>query len=396
MRLSVARAALGAILLGLAFFLFTPFARAEEREPATEKQKAHSFQIESVDVAWTAYEQRGKGYQSKANSKYLTDPGDASLTVFQPQLLVVARQNEHITHRFWMPIDFVTSASANAIDRGRNVDVITNSSRQNEAISFDWQVAYQAAKWSAQVHNDIHLEENFRSWASGMGATLNLADDSATLSGSVNEVLDWFSGYDGMGFKTGRQNRSTSNANLGFTQVLTPYTVVHANYGASFQSGTMGNTWNSVPLVTGERIAERLPFSRWRHAVVGRFAQWLPWDGALKGSYRFYVDNWGVVAHAVEGQLLQRVHPYLFLRGSYRFYKQNGVDFFSTLAQGTENRFTADSDLGPFDSHTVGFKLVAELPFVFNGCHVDAGYERYWRTDGLSVNVALWQAGARF
>ncbi|MFO0737705.1 MAG: DUF3570 domain-containing protein [Labilithrix sp.] len=386
MRLSV----VAAILL-----LASP-ALAEEREPETEKKRAHSFEIESVEVAFSSYEQRGKGYQSKANSKYLTERGDAGLTVLQPQVLVVARQNEHIVHRFWVPIDFVTSASANAIDRGRNVDVVTNSSRQNESIAFNWRIAYEAAKWQSQLQNDVHIEENFRSWAAGLGAQVSLADDNLTLAGNVNEVLDWFSGYDGLGFKTGRVNRSTSNVNGGITQILTPYTVVHANYGVSFQSGQLSNTWNTVPFVTGDRFAEKLPSNRWRHAVVGRFAQWLPWDGALKGFYRFYADNWGVVAHAFEGQLLQRVFSNLYVRASYRYYTQTPVDFFTTLTDGLQNYFTADSDLARFDSQTVGAKLVADFPWVFNGAHVDAGYERYWRTDGLRVNMGIFQAGARF
>jgi hypothetical protein len=72
------------------------------------------------------------------------------------------------------------------------------------------------------------------------------------------------------------------------------------------------------------------------------------------------------------------------------------VDFFTTLADRSFRYFTADSDLGAFDSHTAGFKVSAELPMLFRGAHIDAGYERYWRTDGLTVNVALWQAGARF
>jgi hypothetical protein len=157
----------------------------------------------------------------------------------------------------------------------------------------------------------------------------------------------------------------------------------------------MSNTWNSVP-ATFERVMEHVPRHRVRHAIVGRFAQWLPWDGALKGFYRFYGDGWGIVAHAVEGQLLQRLSPLLYVRGSYRFYTQTPADFFTTLMRGTEPVFTADSDLGRFDSHTVGGKVTAEIPWVFHGGHIDMGYERYWRTDGLTVNVALWQAGARF
>ena len=355
-----------------------------------------SFRIDQVDTAFTAFSQRGVGYQSKANSKSLLDPGSSALEVFQPQVLVVAHQGEHITHRFWFPVDIVTSASANAIDRGRVPDMITQSSRQNEAIAFDWNVAYATTKWSTSSHNDIHIEENFRSWATGVGATLNLADDNAVVAASANEVLDWFAGYDGVGVKVGRTTRATSNGNVGITQILTPYTVVHANYGLSTQNGTLSNTWNTVPVFTGERIAESMPRNRIRQDFVGRFAQWLPWDGALKGFYRFYADDWGVRAHALEGQLLQRVHRLVYLRGSYRYYTQTAVSFFTIRDLGNDRFYTADSDLARFDSQTAGIKAVVELPFLFKGAHADAGYERYWRTDGLTVNVALWQAGTRF
>ena len=77
-------------------------------------------------------------------------------------------------------------------------------------------------------------------------------------------------------------------------------------------------------------------------------------------------------------------------------HAQSGVDFFTTLADRSLTFFTADSDLGAFDSHTVGGRVTADIPGLFPGAHIDAGYERYWRTDGLTVNVALWQAGARF
>lgn len=355
-----------------------------------------SFRIDQVDSAFTGFSQRGLGYQSKANSVSYADRGSEALEVFQPQVLVLASQGEHIKHQFWFPVDIVTSASANAIDRGRVPDMITQSSRQNESIGLDWTVAYETTKWTASAHNNLHIEENFRSWATGMGATLNLADDNAVVSGGANEVIDWFAGYDGLGVKVGRTTRATSNANAGITQILTPYTVVHANYGISTQNGTLSNTWNTVPVFTGERIAEQLPHNRIRQDFVGRFAQWLPWDGALKGFYRFYLDTWGVTAHALEGQLLQRVHKLVYLRGSYRWYTQTAVNFFTEKILGTDSFYTADSDLAKFVSQTVGGKVVVELPFLFKGAHADAGYERYWRTDGLTVNVALWQAGTRF
>lgn len=386
-------------LLAIAGTLAGSSARADEPiAPKPPPPNLSTFTIESFDTALTAYQQRGHGYQSKAGQKSLSDPGSSALEVFQPQLLVVARQGEHIVHRFWMPIDIVTSASANAIDRGRGAgpDMVSNSSRQNEAAAIDWHVAYETPRWTTSIHNNLHVEENFGSWTAGIGATFNLADNDATVSASANQVLDWFSGYDGFGNKIGRQQRGTSNANVGLTQILTPTTIVHANYGLSTQSGTLSNTWNTAPFDLGFRLAEVVPRNRIRHALVGRFAQWLPWNGTLKGFYRYYTDDWGVRAHAIEGQLLQRIHPLVYLRGSYRFYSQTAVDFFTTHAVLSDTFFTADSDLAKFTSQTVGGKAVFELPFLFKGAHADVGYERYWRSDGLRVNVALWQGGARF
>jgi hypothetical protein len=388
----------GSILVAaiVTIVLFPSLALADDAFQLTAP-KPRGFEIESVDTAFTAYEQKGFGYQSKAGP-LLLGPGSQRLTVFQPQVLVLARQGERITHRLWVPIDVVTAASANALDKGRvPPDVMTQASRQNQAIAFDWTATYAAPRdFSASARNNVHVEENFRSWGTGAGATMSFAEDNATLSANANQIFDWFTKYDALGHKLGRTTRSTTNGNVGFTQILTPTTVVHANYGLSAQYGENTNTWNTVPFATFERIAEHVPRHRTRHALVGRFAQFLPWNGALKGFYRFYADGWGIVAHAAEVQLLQRLSPLLFVRGSYRYYTQTAASFFTTLAQREMPFFSADSDLGRFDSQTAGFKLSAEVPFLFRGAHIDAGYERYWRTDGLTVNVALWQAGARF
>lgn len=398
-------------MAALAFALACVFersARADDAEttlhldPEIEKslhQKRHSFVLESVETALTAYQQDGLGYQSKAGPR-ATSPGSERLTVFQPQLLVIARQNENIVHRFWAPVDLITAASPNANDKERvPPDVMSNASRQNQAFSFDWTTTYEAPKQGLSVFgkSGVHAEENFRSWSTGAGGTFSFADDNATISANANQAYDWFDRYDILGHRHGRASRSTSNGNLGFTQIVSPTTVVHANYGLSLQFGELSNTWNSVPMDTLDRELELMPRRRIRHAFVARFAQYLPWDGALKGFYRLYVDNWGIAAHSAEVQLLQRLTPLLYVRGTYRYHTQTAADFFTTLGTRATMYRTADSDLGAFDAQTAGFKVTADLPSLpFRSAHIDAGYERYWRTDGLTVNVALWQAGARF
>ncbi len=383
--------------LGAALALAAGAARAEGAD-ATEEPGPR---LESVEVALTAFEQDGAGYQSQAGRR-VSDPGSERLTVFEPQVLASIRQSARVRHQVWIPFDMVTSASANATDSRRTPpDMMSQASRQNQAGTLDWTTTYAARRGTDVALRDaFHLEENFRSWTTALSASQSLAEDNATVSAAASHTYDWFDSYDPLGHRLGRTNRTTTHGTVGASQILTPTTVVHAAYGLSVQYGTLGNTWNTVPLPYDRRVNEDLPRSRVRHAASARFAQYLPWDGALKGHYRFYADDWGLVAHTAELQLHQRFTGTLRARASYRFHDQSGVDFFTTMAAPDQAPRASDSDLAPFRAHAVGGKLTLELPrgrsSPLRELRFEAGFEHYWRTDGLRVNVALWQSALRF
>jgi hypothetical protein len=187
-------------------------------------------------------------------------------------------------------------------------------------------------------------------------------------------------------------------ASLGFTQVLGPTTVVNLNYGLTVQAGELGNTWNAVPLTSGVRGPELLPDERVRHAVVGRMSQFLPWNGALRLYDRFYADDWGIIANSAEGQILQRLSPELYVGALYRFHTQNGPRFFTTLAPVDATLRTADSDLAPLQSHTIGAKIVGDAPGggIAHAIHYEVEYDRYFRTNDLRMDVVTCALGLSF
>ncbi len=127
---------------------------------------------------------------------------------------------------------------------------------------------------------------------------------------------------------------------------------------------------------------------RYRHALVGRLVQGLPWNASLKVSYRFYADSWGALSQTVELFLYQRINRYVYLRGTYRAHLQKGVDFYQELAPLGDGYRTADSDLATFDAHTFGGKIALELPLrKIRLLDLDFAYERYIRSNDLRVNV---------
>jgi hypothetical protein len=364
---------------------------------------ARPYSIDSIFTRYTHLDQNGHGYQSQAGPSTFPrvnpgDPGSEYLTVEQPQVVITAHQGERITHTLWLPVDVVTAASPDALD------AVSTASRTNEAAALQLASSYAATRTtSVGVAGGFHFEEQFRSWNVGAVFARSFAEDNSVLALSVNEVFDWFDKFDIHGDRLGRTARSSTNANIGLTQLLSPSTVAHVDYGVTLQAGTLGNTWNSVPihvptLPAGSVGDELLPSFRQRHAFSGRLVQWLPWRGALHASYRFYVDDWGLQAHSVEAQLYQRLTRWLYVRATYRVHQQNGVSFFTTLALSTDSPRTADSDLAPFVAQTVGGMVAFDLDMVprLRALHLEVGYERYWRTNDLAVDIYTGAVGIRF
>ena len=381
--------------IALLVLAWTSFARADDTPVDVSKilgaRADDSLQITSVAMRLSAYEQEGHGYQSKAGPEQ--GPGSERLTVFQPQLEVRARQGDRITHRIWVPVDIVTSASANAIDRGATPDVISNASQHNEAGSIDWTVGYKAADATTLTFRSAaHLEEEFRSWLVGASVNQGFFEQNTNVSLGILSSLDWFDRFDLTGVRQGITRRSSVTGSLAVSQVLSPTTIVEASYGITTQAGELGNTWNIVP-IRGETVDhEIMPPSRLRHALVARVAQALPWNAVLKGYYRFYADDWSMVAHTFEAQLLQHLGRSLYVGFGWRHHTQTGVDFFTTLADPSMRPRTADSDLAPLDSDSftgrVGVDVPRAIATVAGGTlHFDLAYERYVRTNDLSANA---------
>jgi Protein of unknown function (DUF3570) len=351
-----------------------------------------TFRVESVTTRLTSFNQFGNGYQAQGGPTPAS-PGSERATILEPQVEVDATQGSRLSHRFWVPVDVVTNASADAID------VMSNASRHVESGAIDWTAKYKIdADSDVSVRSGIHLENPFRSWTAGLAWSRALADGDTVVSASTLEVFDWFDRFDIHGGRHGRTDRTSTTVSAGLTQVLTPTTVANLNYGVTLQRGEMGNTWNSVPIARDARGPEVLPDERVRHALVVRAAQFLPWNGALHLYYRFYADDWGTVANSVEGELLQRVSRGLTLGALYRVHRQTGVDFFTTLASPDALLRTSDSDLAPFDAQTVGGKIVIDTPLrtEIRAVHVELGYERYFRTNDLHVDVFTCATGYRF
>lgn len=329
------------------------------------------------------------GYQSQWGMNR-AGPGSELLWVLSPTLYTRIRQPGGVTHDIYLPIDIITAASPDALD------AVSSASRDNEAFDLDiYSRARTDEDTTLSLHWGAHVEEQLRSGYGGIGVVREMAEDNAVLSFSLDGVVDVFDPTQFNGWDPGLDERFTLGANLSLSQLLSPTTILAGTYGVTGQMGTLQTTYNSVPFEGGDRIGDSMPPHRMRHALSLRLSQAIPDSRTYFNlGYRFYVDDFDILAHTLDGSITQYLGRDFSLRASYRFHTQTAARFWTPLFRaGTplDAYRTADSDLSAFDAHELGATLrwywdrVGVL--TASNSYLEASYHHYERTNGLYVNV---------
>lgn len=319
------------------------------------------WRVDLVRARLAYFDQSGWGSQSQANVRTIdgVQRGSERLYVFSPSLQLGVRQNERTRHVVTMPVDIVTSASADALD------AVSSASRVNEAFELDVQTQFRPTDDDQITFRYmVHLEEYLKGGLGGFGYTRELAQDNATIAIQANAGVDWFDPLSPQGFDYGLTHRSRVHASIAGSQTLTPTTLVMGGYDLTYQWGRLEQTWNAIPTTRNASPPEEIfPDHRLRHALWGEVAQHIPRSrSTLRGRYRYYRDDFDVEAHTFELEAYQWLARNMYVRLGYRWHDQTGPSFFRTFITAAEldsDPFrTADSDLGTFRAHEWNIKLV--------------------------------------
>ena len=386
--------------LSLALFCGDAQIRAED-------SPEEGWKVEEAHGRFNYFDQKGFGYQSQAG------PGPAGserLRVYEPMFYVRVRQNSKVEHAVALPIDVITSASTDAID------ATTSASRHNEAMTLHIDTRVKTTNDDAlKFTYGGHVEEWFSSIFGGVGYTRDLAQDNATITARIDGSFDWFKPYGpqpGGVFPPGNHFdvRGGLSGSVEVSQILNPTTWVKAGYGIAWQKGDLLTPWNSVPFLCDPeltvclgRIQEMFPRTRLRQTVSGLLAHYVPrTKSTLRASYRFYADDYDVRAHTMLGEIYQSVTERAYVSAHYRAHHQTAVYFWTTnlgiLDLNPNEPRTSDSDLARFWAHEWGVKLLIHLtpPGRTHQHQADVYFNRYTRTNDLSVNVASIGYGYNF
>jgi Protein of unknown function (DUF3570) len=342
---------------------------------------------------------------------------DEAETVIEPVVVATYNVTDRLTLTGQLSYDLVSAASIERLSEGNRTAQQSGASADNY-VGGDLGVSYQLTE-SARVgaHACGSSEYDYTSFAFGANVKWDLFEKNTTLTLGVNSFVDTVDiiRFDGSEAE-GSDDRLSLTVNLGLYQVLTP--TVHLSLGANLthQSGFLETAFNGVVLedpsdppnpnfdnlARGVEVAEELPDTRLRIALFGEVRKIFPSTGTAVGlGGRFYTDSWGIVSGAVELKLFQWIVPDLLrVRVRYRYYLQTAADdyddhFYVPPAQranfiATQDR-TQDSDLGDYDSHTLGLKVVVHLT---DSITLDTALDYVLRSDG--IDQLLVSGGVRW
>ena len=140
---------------------------------------------------------------------------------------------------------------------------------------------------------------------------------------------------------------------------------------------------------------ERLPDNRLKIPIGMRLHYYINEFLTIRNYYRFYWDDWGVMAHTYSVELPIKLGKGFTVYPTYRYYTQNQADYFAPFNEhlSTETFYTSDYDLSEFSANQygVGLKYSDILSKIkvwnINLKSIEVRYNHYERTTGLQADI---------
>lgn len=205
---------------------------------------------------------------------------------------------------------------------------------------------------------------------------------------------DWFDIY----------HRNSYNLNLNLRQDINKRLKINIGIGATYQEGVLSTPFHRVYFkdLVDPRV-ENLPQQRIR-LPLSIAANWFFKQALVfQSSYRFYWDNFGILAHTLALQTAIKPNNKITLYPFVRGYYQTGSPYFAPYKEhlSTTTFYTSDYDFSRLASFKVGLglgwypdaRLGKKSKFYFN--NVILRYAFFYRTDGLSAHIISLQVGLK-
>ncbi len=371
-----------------------------EEEPSYE---ARQLKVEEVNIVSSYYHQEGNNsaVTGGIGTEKLTDYANS----FDLVLSKLDRKNRQHTFTADFNIDYYTSASSDKIDPL----TISSASKSDVHVypSLSWRVRNPRTRTTMGIGYSFSTEYDYTSNGFTAQWAKNSVDNNRELSLRASIFLDTWqailpaelrpsnygSGAENDRVRVDEKPRNSYNLAVSLSQVVNKRLHLMVIAEPSFQQGLLSTPYHRVYFTDGSLTTERLPGTRLK-LPIGVRANYFYGDRMIvRAFYRFYADDWRMVAHTANLEVPVKITPFLSVSPFYRFHTQTAVQYFRAYGQHNPTLLyhTSDYDIGAITTHFVGAGVRIAPPGGIMGLRhwnsLELRYGHYVRSTGMTANI---------
>jgi hypothetical protein len=356
--------------------------------------KNRKLKLEEVNFVSSYYRQDGN------NSAVTGGIGSEELTDFATTIDVRlsrydGRARKH-TFAAEIGIDIYTSASSDKIDP----NTISSASSSDKRIypSLTYAVTNDAKRTTVSATGSISTEYDYFSKGLSLGWSKLSKDRNREFTAKGQMFLDTWTVILPVELRSssnpsGNKPRDSYSVSLTLSQVLTRRLQILLLADLAYQEGQLATLYHRTYFNDGSHKVENLPDTRIKLPLGVRLNYFMGDRFIIRTYYRYYKDDWDLVAHTAEIETPVKITPFFSVSPFYRFYKQQGVKYFAGYQEHNLNEdfYTSDYDLSTLSSHMVGMGLRFAPPGGIFGVPAinvaELRYGHYERSTGLKSDI---------
>jgi Protein of unknown function (DUF3570) len=372
------------------------------QKPADSVYKKQRISKTQIQVLFSYYEQDGN------HSAITGGIGTEYLHVYAPEFTITQLPDSLNTFQFNGGVDVITSASMD------NIDFVVSSPSRVSArlhLSQGYSHLFRKSNLRAGINAGYSLEAAYMSIPLGLNLSKSNTSGSREFSGSLQCFFDdlrwgrlnseygkpvgliypvelryknWFNIY----------RRNSYNLDFAYYQVINQRMQFAVFPELVYQKGLLCTPYHRVYFNDGstEKV-ENLPTERWKFPIAAQLNIFVGNRFIFRTYYRYYQDNFGIVANTVQLEMPIKISPFLTAGPLFRYSHQTAAYYFKPYKQHdtSEIYYTSDYDLSRFSSYKLGVNLryspekAISKHFAFDA--LELRYAWYRRTDGLTGNI---------
>jgi hypothetical protein len=193
-------------------------------------------------------------------------------------------------------------------------------------------------------------------------------------------------------------HRNTFSTSFTLSQIVNDRLQLLFLMDAAYQQGFLSLPFHRIYFKDSTEKIEHLPSERLKLPIGVRANYFLGDKIIIRSYYRFYVDDWGLIAHTIDNEVAIKITPFFSVAPFYRYYTQTAINWFAPkrMHATTDKYYSSDYDLAAFNSNFfgVGFRI-SPPKGVFGKKHWDMLEIRYghykknidFHSDVISINL---------